>query len=172
VEQQDRGVQSGEHQVLVVARIGDDRRVVRLPRQILEKTAALDAEFVTVGRVVERWGAGRAAAVDGVEIESGRPRVARRGRLQRDREPGGLVKGDVVVEELTDEGGPGRVRRVVGVAGAERRVGEQVHRPLLQGVLCVEDPTGASHVHQGGAQRRRVQVGERRQVEDPPEPVR
>jgi hypothetical protein len=69
VEEQERRVQAGDDQVLVVSRITDDRGVVRRPRQILEQAAALDPELDRVGRVVEMWADSRPPAVDRVEVE-------------------------------------------------------------------------------------------------------
>ena len=46
-------MQPRDDQVLVVARVADDRRAVRAARQVLEEAAALELELDVVGRVVE-----------------------------------------------------------------------------------------------------------------------
>ena len=53
VEQQERGVEPGDHQVLVVARVGDDRSPRGVTRQVLELAAVLYSEFRAVLRVVQ-----------------------------------------------------------------------------------------------------------------------
>jgi hypothetical protein len=64
VEEQERAVQSGDDQVLVVARVGDDRAAVRATRQVLEAPAALDLQLDVVDRVVQRLVGDGAGAVD------------------------------------------------------------------------------------------------------------
>ncbi len=72
VEEQESGVQAGDDDVLVVARVDDDRRVVALARQVLVQAAALDPEL---DAGVELRREPRPAAIDGIEIEGGRTRV-------------------------------------------------------------------------------------------------
>ena len=121
-------MQPGDHQVLVVARVGDDRGVrPSSARQVLEQAAELDPQLVAVGRVVELRARDRALAVDGVEVERRRARVRRVSRLGRHAQRRGRVEGDVVVDELAEERRPCRVRRVVRVVRAQARIGDQQH---------------------------------------------
>ena len=77
VEEQERAVEPGEDQVLVVARVADDRGAVGAARQVLEQAAALDLELDVVGGVVQLLLGDRARPVDRVEVERGRAEVAR-----------------------------------------------------------------------------------------------
>jgi hypothetical protein len=77
VEKDEPGVQPGDHQVLVVARIADDGGAIARPREVFEDAARFDLEVGVVGRVVEPWGASRPLAVQGVDVERGRARVRR-----------------------------------------------------------------------------------------------
>ncbi len=79
VEEDERALEAGDHQVLVVARVGDDRRVVRVSRQILEQASRLDPELRPVDRLVQLRSGDRTRPVDGVEVERRRPRVRRAG---------------------------------------------------------------------------------------------
>ena len=51
VEHQERRVQTGKDDVLVVARIAEDRRAVRRARQIFEQSAVLDAQLDAAERL-------------------------------------------------------------------------------------------------------------------------
>jgi hypothetical protein len=53
VREQERGVQPGDDEVLVVARVGDDGGPVAGARQVLEEPTGLDTELGPVGRLVE-----------------------------------------------------------------------------------------------------------------------
>src|SRR5882672_3117397 len=53
VEQEERGMQAGDDDVLVVAGIDDDRGVVARARQVLEQAAALDPELDSGARLVQ-----------------------------------------------------------------------------------------------------------------------
>ena len=101
-------------------------RAVGPARQVLEQAAALDLELDVVGRVVQLLLGDRPGAVDRVEVERRRAEVARRLRFGRLAEPRVGVEGHVVVEELAEERRPRRVRRVVGVVGAQRQVDDQL----------------------------------------------
>jgi len=70
VELHERRVQSADDEVGVVARIADDRRTVRPPRQVFEEPTVFQHELDRVGRVVQLRLSDRAAAVDRVEVEA------------------------------------------------------------------------------------------------------
>ena len=53
VREQHRGLQAGDHDVLVVPRVGDDGAAIRLAGQVLEDAAALDTELGAVRLLVE-----------------------------------------------------------------------------------------------------------------------
>ena len=53
VEGGEGAMQPGDDEVLVVARVADDRRAVRAAREILEEAAAFELELDVVGWVVE-----------------------------------------------------------------------------------------------------------------------
>ena len=54
MEEQERSLQAGQYEVLVVARIAEDRRVRgRVSRQVLEQPTSLDPELDPILGVVE-----------------------------------------------------------------------------------------------------------------------
>ncbi len=169
VEEDEGALQTGDDQVLVVAWIGDDRRVVAGTREILEQTSRLDLQLVRIRQVVELWARDRAAPVHRVQIERGRAGVLRAARVSRDAERRGRVEGDVVVDELADERGAGRVRRIVRIVRAQAEIRYEQDRSLAQIVLRVKRPTLGAQIPERilHCVRRRsegLQVGE-----DPPE---
>ena len=84
VEEHEGTVQTRDHHVLVVARIGDDRRVRPLrPLMVLEQAAEPDRQLVVVGGVVQLRARHRTGAVHRVEIEGRRARVGGRARIRR-----------------------------------------------------------------------------------------
>jgi hypothetical protein len=97
-------------EVLVVARIGDDRAVVRATRSVLEAPASLNLQLDVVGRIVQRLVGDGAGTVDLVEIQRGRAEAASLLRVRRLRESRGRVEGDVMVGRDGDAGG-GQARR-------------------------------------------------------------
>ena len=127
--------------MLVVSRITEERAQVRRARQVLEEPAGLDLQLRAVDRVVQVRRADRPASVDGVEIEGGRAAVDRLLRIGGLTEARPDVEGDVVVDELPEEGGAGRVRRVVRVVRGERRVGYESDRSCRERILRVEEAT-------------------------------
>src|SRR6266496_3716052 len=132
------------HQVLVVSRVRDDRRIcpVVYPRQVLALAAEADPQLVVVGRVVELRARDRALPVDGVEVERRRPRVRRHGRIGRYSQTRSRIEGDVVVDELADERRPGGVRRVVRVVRAQARSVIKSTGPLLRSSFASRSPPG------------------------------
>ena len=170
VEEQERAVQPGDHQVLVVSRVGDHGRVVGAPRQVLEQAAALDLQLEVIVRVVQLLLGDVPCAVDRVEIERRGAEVASvlgLGRLGQSRAG---VERHVVVEELAEERRAGRVRRVVRVVRAQRQVDDQCLRPCGQRVGGVEQAAGLPELDQRGLDRRCLHR-ERRQLEDPAEVI-
>jgi hypothetical protein len=171
VEEDERAVEPGDHQVLVVARIRDDCRARPVVRswQVLECAAVTNPQLRRIGGVVELGTAFGTGAVHGVEIERRRAGVRGGPRLGRNAETRRRVEGDVVVDELAEERRSRRVCRVVRVAEAQAQIGDQQHRPLGQVVARVENAALRAEVQQGIARplgRRR----ERRQPrEDAPE---
>jgi hypothetical protein len=173
VEQDERAVQPRDDQVLVVSRIGDNRRAVREPRQILEDPAGVDRQLRRIGRgVVERTARGGTAAVDGIQIERGCAPARRRQRLRGNAELRARVERDVVIDELAEERRAGRVRRVIRVVRAQARIGDQLHGARAQLIRGVEQPTRSrqrdERLHDAVARRRkRLQIGK-----EPPEMLR
>ena len=158
VEENERCLKTGDHQVLVVSRIGDDRAHVGVARQVFEESSALDPEL---GRTlpaspgvhdVELLVRERAASVDRVEVERWRALVGRRQGLRHHREPGGQIERHVVIQELPHERGARGVGRIVGVVPAQFWVDDQVDRRLpasiSQFVLGVQDAAGLADVPQ------------------------
>ena len=131
VEQQERGVQPGEHQVLVVARVADDRHAFGIARQILEWPDAADLELDPGAlEAVQMGRPPRPAEVDRVEVErrrTGVRRVLGIGLLAQRR---GLVEGHVVIHELAHERGARGVRGVVRVVHVQLRIEDQIDRVL------------------------------------------
>jgi hypothetical protein len=150
VEEQERRVQTSDDEILVVAGVGDDRRMVAwVAREILEQPAALDTELDLIARVVQLRGAERPIAIDRVEVERRRAGVRGGDRGRWLAQPGRRVEGDVVIQELAHESRPGRMGGAVGVVHAERRVDNQGHRPRRQLVLGIQNPPGRAQRQQG-----------------------
>ena len=148
VEEEERAVERRDDQVLVVARIADDRPAVRAARQVLVDAAALDLELDVVGGVVQLLLRHRARAVDRVEVERGRAEVARALGSGRAPERRARVEGHVVVEELAEERRARRLARVVRVVRAQRQVDDQRLRPGRQRVVRVEQPARLAELAQ------------------------
>ena len=53
-----------------------------------------------------------------------------------------------MIEELTDEGGAGRVGGVVSVVGAELGLGDEPNRSDLEGIVGIEHATGSAELDQ------------------------
>jgi hypothetical protein len=168
VEGGEGAMQPRDDQVLVVARVADDRRAVRPTREVLEEAAAFKLELDVVGWVVELLLGHEAGPVDRIQIQARRAVVARRLWFSRLGKPGVGIEGHVVVEELAEERRPRRVGRVVGVVDAQRRIDDQLLWAGLERVPGVEEAAGLAQL----AQRRldlRALPRERRQPEDPTE---
>jgi hypothetical protein len=144
VEQDERGLQPGDDEVLVVTRVGDVGGAVTVTRQVLEEAAAGDLELgralaaASIDGHVELEIGQRPAAVHRVEVERRRARVGRVLGFRRLAEAGRQVERHVVVEELAHERRAGRVGRVVRVVGAQRGIGDQQDGPLVQRIPGVE----------------------------------
>ena len=167
VEQDVRAVQPGDDDVLVVTRVAEDGRIAAVgvggARHVFEHPAAADQQLrpgrpVRAGHVQVRAHPG-AAAEHRVQVEGGGAGVGRDQRVLRDAQLGGLVEGDVVVDELAHERRPGRHHRVVRVGAirvgggrvpVDGRVGDQRHRPGGQVVPGVHDPPRHPDLQQGG----------------------
>ena len=167
VEQEEGAVQAGEDHVLVVSGIARERTHVRGPREVLEEAARLDLELRAIGRVVQVRGADRAAPVDGVEVERRGASVGRLERVARLPQPRPDVEGDVVVDELPEEGRSGRVLGVVRIVRGKRRVGDELDRPRRERVVRVEQPSGLPELTERVLDLRAL-ARERRQVEEQP----
>ena len=173
VEQQERGVQPRDDDVLVIATVADDRGVAGVAREVLEEAAALDLELdPPARRVVELRASGRPRAVHRVEVEV---RVAAVHRsADRERRPQGRheVERHVVVHELTHERRTRGVGRVVRVVDAQRGIDDQLARRIGDGqrILRVEQTARCAELEERGLHLWR-RVGERREVEQPREPV-
>ena len=111
---------------------------------------------ISIALVVEMRAPARARAVDIVEREARCPEVRDLLRIDLPLEARGRIEGHVVIEELPEEGEPGRQRRVVRVVHGQRGVGDQVGRRLVQVVRGIHDSAGLADVEQRRAGLRRV----------------
>jgi hypothetical protein len=170
VEEQEGAVEPGDDQVLVVARIADDRGAVGAARQILEGAAAFDRELDAVIGVVQLLLRDGAGAVDRVEVERRCAEVAGVRGIGGARQPRRRIEGHVVIEELAEEGGPRRLARVVRVVRAQREIDDQRLGPRRQRIGGVEQAAGPAELAQRRLDARAV-LRERRQPEDPPEVI-
>ena len=119
VEADHRQVGLGDDQVLVVARVGDQRRALAVdPGQVVALLGGVGADLDGVARLevqpvglveLGRSRVARPGAVQGVEVEPRRTALHQLGRrdvlAERDV---GAVEGEVVVDELADVGVAGR----------------------------------------------------------------
>ena len=140
VEEDERALQPRNHQVLVVTRIGHDRRAARVARQILEHPARLDPQLRPVGRVVELRTRDRTRPIHRVEVERRRAPVRRAARIGRNSHHRARVERDVVIDELPQKRRPRRVTRIVRIVHAQAEIRDQQPRPLAQVVVRVERP--------------------------------
>ena len=190
VEQDEGRLQTGDHHVLVVARVSDDGAAVRVTRHVFEQSPALDPQLGRTLTACPRNGLVELrirewpVAIDGVEVE---PWIAGVGRVRGfgfPPEGRRLIEGQVMVNELANEGGACRLRQIVRVVGAQGGIDNQGNSRRLvasaQLVPGVQDAAGLADVSQGGLQGRRilteegVQVGEHTTesvLPDPNEPV-
>ena len=112
----------------------------------------------------------RSAAVDRIKIEGSRAGVG--GCLGRRGNPqvGAHVEGEVMVHDLPHERHTGGVGRIVRVISAEREIGDEIDRSLLECIAGIEDAAGLADVEQRLAHWRR-RLRERRQLNDAAEAV-
>ena len=114
-------MQTRENDVLVVARIAQDRRSAGRARQILEQSAVLDDELdsgerLATASAAEQFGtADRPSAVHRIEIERRRARIRRVLRSDGSPRRRAQIERDVVIDELTEEGRAGRVLVLSGL---------------------------------------------------------
>src|SRR5918994_2626703 len=125
VELQERQLELGDDQVLVVAGIADVRDVLAVPRNILRRLL-VDEELDIVWRysVVELWAGPASRSVDAVQVERGGAKVGNCRGVDLAQQAGSRVEGYVVVEELAQKGDPRSVVgvvRVIGVGGQRVR---------------------------------------------------
>ena len=164
VEADHRQVGLGDREVLVVARVGDDRLALGL---LGRAGAAREVEAVLGGDAVGGHGLAhlevhavglvelrrlrvlRPGAVERVEVEAGRARLQQRARRDlRAQHDGRLVERQVVVDELAEVGEAGRDLRRLAAAGGHQRA-------ELRAVGLAELPPGALRPHAAEAERRR-----------------
>ena len=132
VKQQERGVEAGDHQVLVVARVGDDRRAGR-GRAAGPRTARRNRSRTLAVRLAAsaaRRAPGSTSARRHRPSRGRRPACGRwaSSRLRRPAQAGGPVEGHVMVHELAHERRACRMRGVVGVVLAELRIDDERYR--------------------------------------------
>ena len=120
-------MEARDHQVLVVARIADQRGAVRIAREVLELAARLDNEVQAVIGVQVRGFAGP-TAIHAVEVEPGGTQIRAASNVRWSPELRPSVSGDVMVEELPDECCARRVRWIVRVSGAQLWFGDEPDR--------------------------------------------
>jgi hypothetical protein len=134
VELEERGLQLGDDQILVVARVADERTFVRVPLQVgpvdplvpggdFFAGLKVDAVFFVEVRLV-----GRAPAVEGIEVEARGAEVLEPVGVVLAGEAGDRVEGDVVVDELPK----------VGVAGGKPQLAVLEFGRVLIVVLYAE----------------------------------
>ena len=177
VEADHRRVRLGHSEVLVVARVGDDRasassrsccplRAAGRSRSCREDGLP-GLEVQAVGRVeLRRFGVLRARPVERVQVEARRPRLEQlRRRDVRPQHDVGLVEGQVVVEELPEVGEAGRDLRLAA-PGLGHRLADLLAVGLaeLAARTARAHPREAERRHRRGRQGRRGDRGDRRAV--------
>jgi hypothetical protein len=124
VELQHQQVKLRDDDVLVVARIADQRAPLGVPGQIVAVRPQQELEgLVTVIKIGLLRGA---EAVEAVELQDRRAEVARRARIDLLLQDRGRIEGEVMVDELTEEG-VARPDAVVVLRGIKRI--PAIHRP-------------------------------------------
>ena len=97
MEEEKGSMEAGEHQVLIVARVGNDGGAVLAAGQVFEEATALDLEFGCVAplhALIQRTIFARPPAIDGVKVEGRRTGVGR--FLRRVGSPSREVKSKVM----------------------------------------------------------------------------
>jgi hypothetical protein len=134
VELHERQMQLGDDQVLVVARITDDREAARCPRQVVPERrlvsqrrvalnfagcrhANLEKVRVLRGAPVEVGLNPRTGAIEVVEIQRRSPEIVERQRIDDRLLERRWVEDDVVIDELAEVGKAGGDRLVVALGG-------------------------------------------------------
>jgi len=158
VEPGEQQVQLADDDVLVVARIADERDLLAVSGQVVDAVGVgADEQLALVIPVVlERFVAGP-GPVERVEVEAGSPEAGEAVGVVKPVEAGDRVEGDVVIDELAE----------VGVAGGDGGVVER-----LGGAAPAAGLVGLAHL--GGEGVKLVErVGERRRQasEHAPEPA-
>ena len=183
VEPQERQLDLADHEVLVVAGVGDERDVLAVARQVVTRLAVAgprrrSGDLLDEHRrptpvdalVVEVRADAGSTAVDAVEVERRDAEVADRLGVLPAGEARCRVERHVVVEELAEEREPGRVGRVVRVVLALGRVGDEGDG-VGQVVLGVHQPAGLADLDERLADGRRVGGEGRQRREHPAEPA-
>ena len=185
-------MQSRDHDVLVVARIAQQRAVAAVavghPGNVLVRCVVrsrsnhgsdlqLRANRAVAVIDVQVRAQPRAAPEHRIEIERRSARVRRAERVLRHPQLRSLIKRDVVIGELTNERRPRRHRRVIRIApvcirgrrvAIHRRIDDQRLRPRRQIILRVQDPALVPDLEERRPDRV-IRLGKRRQIrEDPP----
>ena len=138
-------MEAADHQVFVVARVGDEcLQRSGIARQVLEPAAMADLEpewpaALGILRTLVVFGILlRTRAVDGIEVERRTPGIGRGARLRPAAEPGSQIESQVVVDELAEERDASGVGRIVGIVQAQGGVKDQLRRAGGKVVLGVE----------------------------------
>src|SRR4030095_6831748 len=104
VKQQKRRVQAGDHHILIIAGVTDNRHVInRVPWQVLELHAAFDSEFDWSSRIVYLRVTDWSAGINGIQVKEASASVLRNNRLRRESETRPLIKRHVVVKEMSEK---------------------------------------------------------------------
>lgn len=173
VEAQEAEMQLRDDQVLVIARIADQRHRLTVPRHVeLVRRAvrrdALDEEFDAAGGLVVEMRTGtRPGAVQIVEPEGRRAEIGDHFRVGLTFQARGRIERHVMVKELAEKGHSGAHLRIVGIVGRQRGIGDELHRSGGEVVLRVHDAVTLADIDQRLAQLRRV-GGEGRQLAEQP----
>ena len=91
MEEEEGSMEAGDHQVLIVARVGNEGAPVRAAGQVFEEAAELDLELGCVARLhalIQLIVRPRPPAIDGVKVEGRRAGVDRFLRRRRLAQPG------------------------------------------------------------------------------------
>jgi hypothetical protein len=120
-------MQLRDDEVLVIARIAEERRLLVIARQV--DAVRAEEQLRPIGALVEMRTGARSAAVDAVELQRRRSEVRDRLRIDLTLENGRRIEGDVVIDELPEKRESGR--QPAGIVGIGVRVGSRIHRSGL-----------------------------------------
>jgi hypothetical protein len=91
MEEEEGGMEASEHEVLIIARVGNEGGTLRGAGQVFEEAPEADLErggMAALERIQIRIGV-RPPTIDGVQVEGGCARVDRILRRRRHAQPGG-----------------------------------------------------------------------------------